>query len=55
MANTMVNNIGNTEKMNDEYYKLFVLVHKLAVCYDLIEGVWNHVSFEIPNTKNHIV
>ena len=41
--------------MNDEYYKLFVVVHKLAVCHDLIEGVWNHVSFEIPNTKNHIL
>ena len=41
--------------MSDEYYKLFVVIHKLAVCHDLIEGVWNHVSFEIPNTKNHIL
>ena len=41
--------------MRDDYYKLFVVVHKLAVCHDLIEGVWNHVSFELPNTKNHIL
>ena len=41
--------------MKNDYYELFVIVHKLAVQHNLIEGVWNHVSFELPNTKNHIL
>ena len=46
----------NKKDMNDnDSLRLLVVVHKLAVHHNLIEGVWNHISFESTENKNHII
>ena len=42
-------------KKHNDIFELFVIAHKLAVYHNLIEGVWNHISFELPDTSNHIL